>query len=44
MGLDEHINTIMKEVDLTKILRELKKGNKTEAEKATILQDLIERI
>jgi len=34
----------MKEIDLTKILRELKKGNKTSLERTEILTDLIERI
>jgi hypothetical protein len=34
----------MKEIDLTSILSELKKGNKTGVERATILQEVIEKI
>ena len=44
LGLDEQINQIMKEIDITEILRQLKKGNKSKVEQTTILQDLIDRI
>ena len=38
------MNKIMKDVDITEIFRELKKGNKTKMESNQILQDLIEKI
>lgn len=34
----------MKDVDITEIFRELKKGNKTKMESNTLLQDLIAKI
>jgi hypothetical protein len=34
----------MKDVDITEIFRELKKGNKTKLESNSILQDLIDKI
>lgn len=44
LGLDDQINQIMKEIDITEILRELKKGNKSSVERVDILQDVIEKI
>lgn len=38
------MNKIMKDVDITEIFRELKKGNKSKMESNEILQDLIEKI
>jgi hypothetical protein len=44
LGLDEQINTIMKEIDITAILRDLKRGEREGLERTMILTDLIERI
>lgn len=44
LGVDEEMNKIMKDVDITEIFRELKKGNKSKMESNQILQDLIEKI
>ena len=38
------MNKIMKDVDITEIFRELKKGNKSKMESNQILQDLIDKI
>ena len=43
-GLDEEINEIMKEVDITAIFKQLKKGNKTSLEGNTMMQELISKI
>ena len=44
IGLDDQINEILKEIDLTAILNELKKGSKAGVQKATILQEVIDKI
>lgn len=44
LGLDEEINEIMKEVDITAIFKQLKKGNKTSLEGNTMMQELISKI
>ena len=44
IGLDDQINEILKEIDLTSILNELKKGSKAGVAKATILQEVIDKI
>ena len=37
IGLDDHINEIMKEIDLTSILNELKRGSKAGVERELLL-------
>jgi hypothetical protein len=44
LGLDEEINQIMKDVDITQIFNEIKKGNKSSLEKSNMLQELIAKI
>lgn len=44
LGLDEQINAILKDVDLTMILRQLNFGIKKGVERSSILQEIIEKI
>ena len=44
IGLDDSINKIMSEVDISKIFTDMRKGNKSTAEKEDLILDIIERI
>jgi hypothetical protein len=44
LGLDEELNAIMKDVDLTDILREFRKGKKDSINRSNLLKDLIEKV
>ena len=44
LGLDEEINEIMKEVDITEIFRNMKRGNKSNAQKNEMIKDLVDKI
>jgi len=44
IGLDDSINKIMAEVDISKIFMDMRKGNKTSAEKEDLILDIIARI
>ena len=44
MGLDDDINEIMKEVDITEIFKSMKKGGKGAAEKNAMIKDLVDKI